>query len=71
MAPKENGTEPGEKKEDGAEGSTEGAPAPPVTLPMDIRQKLRKLERLEPKYSGNFPCLLHRQWTPLIYHQIC
>jgi hypothetical protein len=54
MPPKENGAEPHEKKEEGTEGGTESAPAAAATLPVEVRQKLRKLERLEPKYSGNF-----------------
>jgi hypothetical protein len=51
MSAKENGAEPGEKKEEGAEGGTDSTA---VTLPVEVQQKLRKLERLEPKYSGNF-----------------
>lgn len=48
MASKENGSAE-DTKEEGAEPS---APATPVTLPVEVRQKLRKLEKLEPKYSG-------------------
>jgi hypothetical protein len=60
MPPKENGVEPGEKKEEGAEGGVENAPAASASLPVEVRQKLRKLERLEPKYSGDFHLLLNK-----------
>jgi len=39
------------EKEEGTE-ATPVAPSAALQLPADIRQKLRKLERLEPKYSG-------------------
>lgn len=41
---------PEKMKEEGADATS--GPSTPLQLPMDIRQKLRKLERLEPKYSG-------------------
>jgi hypothetical protein len=70
MSTKENGPEPGEKKEEGTEGATDGAPASPAILPVDVRQKLRKLERLEPKYSGNFGQLNYDLFIVLICAQI-
>jgi hypothetical protein len=47
-AAKENGT----AKEEGPEVAAEDKAAAPPALPADVRQKLKKLERLEPKYSG-------------------
>ena len=55
---KPNGTEAGDLTEKAAEPAADSAPAmesndtPPEEVPQDVRQKLRKLERLEPKYSG-------------------
>lgn len=53
---KDDGTAPQTEHKEGGEAettATEGAPpATPAQLPDDVRQKLRKLERLEPKYSG-------------------
>jgi hypothetical protein len=51
---------PADSKQNGAatKDSPETAPAPEAEnkaapeLPQEVRQKLRKLERLEPKYSG-------------------
>ena len=53
----ENGTASSEPKEEGSEAGSDAtlvnkAPSAGV-LPVDVRQRLRKLERLEPKYSGN------------------
>lgn len=51
---KEDGTTTSqpEQKEGGDVEATATSPATPAQLPDDVRQKLRKLERLEPKYSG-------------------
>lgn len=53
---KDDGTAPQTEQKEGGEAeatATEGTPpATPAQLPDDVRQKLRKLERLEPKYSG-------------------
>jgi hypothetical protein len=60
MAVNENGSSSGEQKDEGSEltGTSESkAPSIPVQLPLDVRQKLRKLERLEPKYSGTITFL--------------
>ncbi len=48
---KETGSSTPELKKDGVDVANQ-APATPQELPMDVRQRLRKLERLEPKYSG-------------------
>lgn len=45
-------TEQKESRETEANTAEKSPPATPAPLPNDVRQKLRKLERLEPKYSG-------------------
>jgi hypothetical protein len=58
---KETGSSTPEQKKDSVDVADE-APATPQQLPVDVRQRLRKLERLEPKYSG-----LHIQYMKLDY----
>lgn len=54
---KDDGTPPQTEQKEGGEAEITAAegtpPATPAQLPDDVRQKLRKLERLEPKYSGS------------------
>lgn len=53
--------EKGEKKAD--------APTTPQELPQEVRQRLRKLDRLEPKYSGWLQCIRreYRTDTNIMY----
>ena len=46
-----------DKEKDGDENAaTEEKPLPSPELPAEVQTRLRKLDKLEPKYSGRFAC---------------
>ena len=67
-----------EKEDDGQIAAADRKASPPPEITPEVQVRLRKLDKLEPKYSGealsaNLACLantFHRA-TPLVPHRSC